>query len=274
MANEPAIHEAPLLEIANLEVVYKESILAVAGLSIAVPHGSMVAVIGSNGAGKSTMLRAITGILHSVEGKITKGRILMNGKALNGLEPSAIVEAGIRLVPEGRRVFIDLSVEDNLLVGAHMLDDGGAAREGVERMLDLFPRLGERRKSLAGYLSGGEQQMLSIGRALISNPRLLILDEPSLGLAPMMVDEIFKTIARIHRERGMTVLLVEQSATRSLELASYCYILQNGRVVLEGESEQLRKHEDVQEFYLGVGKGGARRSFREIKSYRRRKRWL
>jgi branched-chain amino acid transport system ATP-binding protein len=171
--------QAPLLEIANLEVVYKESILAVDGLSIAVPHGSIVAVIGSNGAGKTTMLRAICGVLHSVEGRITKGRVVMNGDLLNGREPSEIVESGIRLVPEGRRVFVDLTVEDNLLVGAHMLRDRAAARERVENMLDLFPRLAERRRSLAGYLSGGEQQMLAIGRALISKPSLLMLDEPS-----------------------------------------------------------------------------------------------
>ncbi|MES2537210.1 MAG: ABC transporter ATP-binding protein [Pseudomonadota bacterium] len=266
--------KTPLLEVANLEVVYKESILAVEGVSIVVPRGSIVAVIGSNGAGKTTMLRAITGILQSVEGKITKGRILVNGEVLSGHEPSQVVEAGIRLVPEGRRVFVDLTVEDNLLVGAHTLRDRRIARERVEEMLELFPRLAVRRKSLAGYLSGGEQQMLAIGRALISNPSLLMLDEPSLGLAPMMVDEIFNTIAQIHRERGMTVLLVEQSATRSLELASYCYILQNGRVVLENDSSVLTQHEDVREFYLGVGKEGARRSFMEIKSYRRRKRWL
>jgi len=269
-----ADRKPPLLEIANLEIVYKESIVAVEGLSIAVPQGSIVAVIGSNGAGKTTMLRAITGILHSVEGKITKGEILMNGELISDREPWEIVEAGIRLVPEGRRVFVDLTVEDNLLVGAHMLRHRATARESVERMLDLFPRLALRRKSLAGYLSGGEQQMLAIGRALISNPSLLMLDEPSLGLAPMMVDEIFATIAKIHRERDMTVLLVEQSATRSLELASYCYILQNGRVVLEDTAKSVSKHEDVREFYLGVGKEGARRSFRDIKSYRRRKRWL
>lgn len=273
MTEQPST-SAPLLEVANLEVVYKQSILAVDGLSLVVPRGSFVAVIGGNGAGKTTMLRAITGTLHSVEGRITKGRVTMEGGLLNDRGASEIVEAGIRLVPEGRRVFVDLTVEDNLLVGAHMLRNRAEAHKRVDEMLNLFPRLALRRHSQAGYLSGGEQQMLAIGRALISNPSLLMLDEPSLGLAPMMIDEIFNTIAEIHRKREMTVLLVEQSATRSLELASYCYILQNGRIVLEGDSATLSQHDDVREFYLGVGEGGSRRSFRDIKSYRRRKRWL
>lgn len=263
-----------ILELANLEVVYKESILALEGLSIEVPRGGIVAVIGSNGAGKTTMLRAITGMLGPLEGRITKGRIQFDKRRLNATDPAEIVENGVRLVPEGRRIFVDLTVEENLLAGAYVLHDRKRLIKNMDQVFDLFPRLAERRRHVAGYMSGGEQQMLALGRALISDPRLLMLDEPSLGLAPKVIDEIFEAIARIHRERNLTVLLVEQSAMRSLELASYGYVLQNGRVVLEGSSDVLSRNEDVREFYLGVGKGGARRSFRELKTYRRRKRWL
>jgi branched-chain amino acid transport system ATP-binding protein len=262
------------LEIANLEVVYKESILALEGLSIEVPPRTIVTVIGSNGAGKTTMLRAVTGMLGSLEGRITKGQIRFEGRELNHLDPAEIVESGVRIVPEGRCIFADLTVEENLLAGAHVVRDGRRVRESLEQIYDLFPVLGGRRRGIAGYMSGGEQQMLSLGRALISDPKLLILDEPSLGLAPRIVDTIFQTIDRIHRERNVTVLLVEQSAMRSLELASYGYVLQTGRVVLEGPSAALKDNEDVREFYLGMGKEGRRRSFREIKTYHRRKRWL
>jgi len=263
-----------MLETANLEVVYKSSILALEGISIAVPRESIVAVIGSNGAGKTTMLRAITGLLRSQEGRITKGRVLLGSRLLNGLDPSEIVRAGVRLVPEGRRIFSDMTVEENLIAGAHVMGNRRAFREGMERVFVIFPLLADYRRRVAGYLSGGEQQMLAIGRALISNPNLLMLDEPSLGLAPLLVDEIFRAIEQIHLERQVTVLLVEQSAKRSLELASYGYILQNGRVVFEGTSDMLKSHEDVREFYLGIGKEGEHRSFSEIKTYRRRKRWL
>ena len=274
VAQQPAGTRDLILELANLEVVYKESILALEGLSIEVPRGSIVAVIGSNGAGKTTMLRGITGMLHSLEGRITKGQIRFEQQRIDGLDPAEVVAGGVRLVPEGRRVFVDLTVEENLLAGAHVMRNRKRVQENMEQVYSLFPRLADRRRNVAGYMSGGEQQMLALGRALISDPKLLMLDEPSLGLAPKVIEEIFEAIARIHRERDVTVLLVEQTAMRSLELASYGYVLQNGRVVFEGPSSVLAGNEDVREFYLGVGKDGVRRSFRELKTYRRRKRWL
>lgn len=263
-----------MLEIANLEVVYKKSILALEGISAAIPKGCIVAMIGSNGAGKTTMLRAITGLLRSQEGRITKGRVLLEGRMLSNLNPSKIVEMGVRLVPEGRRVFADLTVEENLMAGGHVIASRRVMREGMDSVFEIFPLLSDYRRRIAGYMSGGEQQMLAIGRALISSPSLLMLDEPSLGLAPIMIDEIFRAIEQIHSKGQTTVLLVEQSAIRSLELASFGYILQSGRVVFEGTSEMLKNHEDVQEFYLGIGKTGEHRSFKKIKTYRRRKRWL
>lgn len=262
-----------MLELSNLEVVYHDSILALDGISLGVAEGTVTAVLGSNGAGKSTMMRAITGVLGSQEGRITKGRITFRGRPMPA-QASSVVAEGIRLVPENRGVFADLTVDENLLVGAHTVRDRAKVREGMDLAFTYFPKLADRRKSRAGYLSGGEQQMLAIGQALISGPRLLMLDEPSLGLAPLVVQQIFQVVEDLVTKEGLTILLVEQSVGSALELAAYGYILQTGRVVLEGTSKELQEHPDVQESYLGTTEAGARRSFREVKTYSKRKRWL
>lgn len=262
-----------LLEVSNLEVVYHDTILALDGVSLGVSEGTVTAVLGSNGAGKSTLLKAITGILESQEGRISKGRIAYAGKPIPSLA-AAMVHQGVRLVPENRGVFADLTVDENLLVGAHTVHDRTRVREGVDLAFTYFPKLADRRKARAGLLSGGEQQMLAIGMALISRPRLLMLDEPSLGLAPLVVQHIFDVIGELVHNEGLTILLVEQSVGTALELARYGYIMQTGRVALEGTSQELREHPDVQESYLGTGVDGERRSFRETKTYSKRKRWL
>lgn len=262
-----------LLEVSNLEVVYHDTILALDGVSLGVTEGAVTAVLGSNGAGKSTLLKTVAGILESQEGRISKGRLSYDGKPIP-FQAAEIVQQGVRLVPENRGVFADLTVEENLLVGAHTVRDRAQLREGVDLAFTYFPKLADRRKAQAGFLSGGEQQMLAIGMALISRPRLLMLDEPSLGLAPMLVKQIFEVVAELVRNEGVTILLVEQSVGTALELARYGYIMQTGRVVLEGTSKELREHPDVQESYLGTSGEGERRSFRETKTYSKRKRWL
>ena len=263
-----------MLEVANLEVVYNEVILVLRGLSIEVPDGQIVALLGANGAGKTTTTRAITGLLDVHEGKITKGTVTLAGERIDDLDPSQIVRSGITQVMEGRRVFAELTVDENLVTGGITNTDRTSITEAHDRVMTMFPVLADRRTAVAGYLSGGEQQMLAIGRALMSNPKLLILDEPSLGLAPKLVAQIRDTIVEINRS-GTSVLLIEQNANMALSIADYGYIMETGKIVMDGEAAKLLKDEDVQEFYLGLhGDGGDRKSFREVKHYKRRKRWL
>ena len=263
-----------MLEVAHLEVVYNEVILVLRGLSIEVPDGQIVALLGANGAGKTTTTRAITGLLDVHEGKITKGTVTLAGERIDDLEPSQIVRSGITQVMEGRRVFAELTVDENLVTGGITNTDRTSITEAHDRVMTMFPVLADRRTAIAGYLSGGEQQMLAIGRALMSNPKLLILDEPSLGLAPKLVAQIRDTIVEINRS-GTSVLLIEQNANMALSIADYGYIMETGKIVMDGEAAKLLKDEDVQEFYLGLhGDGGDRKSFREVKHYKRRKRWL
>jgi branched-chain amino acid transport system ATP-binding protein len=262
-----------VLEVANLEVVYNDVVLVLRGLSITVGDGQIVALLGGNGAGKTTTLRAITGLLDLHEGDVTKGHITFNGEAIVGKEASAIVRAGIAQVMEGRRVFAELTVDENLRAGAMSNKNGTAVKVARERVMDLFPVLRTRSKHLAGFLSGGEQQMLAIGRALMADPKLLILDEPSLGLAPMLVQQIRDIIVDINR-MGTSVLLIEQNAMMALSIAHYGYIMEVGKVVMDGDPQKLLKDEDVKEFYLGLHGEGEKKSFRDIKHYKRRKRWL
>ena len=238
------------------------------------PAGAIVTLLGANGAGKSTLLKAISGILRIEEGEVHTGSIEFQGERIDTRDASDVVRRGITQVMEGRRVFQHLTAEENLIAGAHTRADRRSLPASLDLVYTYFPRLGERRRVQAGYLSGGEQQMLAIGRALMARPRLMLLDEPSLGLAPLLVEEIFAIIRRLNREEGVTVLLVEQNAVMALELASYGYVMENGRVVLDGPVESLRANEDVKEFYLGLTEVGGRKSYRDVKHYRRRKRWL
>ena len=263
-----------MLEVNNIEVVYDHVILVLKGVSLAVPEGGIVALLGANGAGKSTTLKAISNLLRAERGEVTRGTIVLNGREVQGSSPHELVRGGCVQVMEGRHCFGHLTVEENLLTGAYTRRDGALeVRRELERVYEFFPRLKERRRTQAGYTSGGEQQMCAIGRALMARPRLILLDEPSMGLAPRLVEEIFAIIVRLNREAGVTLLLAEQNTNLALHCASYGYILENGRVVLEGAAESLRKNEDVKEFYLGLSASG-RRSFRDTKSFRRRKRWL
>ena len=262
-----------MLELANVEVVYNEVILVLRGLSIEVPDGQIVALLGANGAGKTTTLRAITGLLPTHEGVITKGTVTYDGQVLNGRRPSDIVAAGITQVMEGRRVFAEMTVDENLVCGGISIKDKGVTEAAYERVMELFPRLAERRKQTAGYLSGGEQQMLAIGRALMAGPKLLVLDEPSLGLAPKLIEQIRDIIVDINAQ-GTSVLLIEQNAMMALSIADYGYIMETGKVVMDGDAKKLLADDDVKEFYLGLhGEDGAKKSFRDIKHYKRRKRW-
>jgi branched-chain amino acid transport system ATP-binding protein len=263
---------AAMLRLANVEVVYDDVILVLKGLSLEVPAGQIVALLGSNGAGKSTTLKAISGLLRAEEGEVTDGAIELEGERIEELEPEQIVRRGIFQVMEGRRVFEDLTVDENLTMGGYTRRDFAGLKRDRDLCFDYFPRLRERRKQIAGYLSGGEQQMLAISRALMARPRLILLDEPSLGLAPLLVQEIFRIIAKINREEKTTMLLVEQNANVALSIAHFGYIMENGRIVLDGETEKLKTNEDVREFYLGRGEG--KKSYKATKSYRRRKRWL
>ena len=261
-----------MLKVANLEVVYNEVILVLRGLSIEVPDGKIVALLGSNGAGKTTTARAITGLLDVHEGKTTKGSITWNGQDVTHSLPAKIVESGISQVMEGRRIFAELTVDENLSCGA--FTNRANMDANYERVMELFPRLRERHTQVAGYLSGGEQQMLAIARALMAEPKLLVLDEPSLGLAPMLIEQIRDIIVDINKQ-GVSVLLIEQNAMMALSIADFGYVMESGKVMMDGPAEKLRNDEDVQEFYLGLhGDGGERKSFRDVKHYKRRKRWL
>lgn len=263
----------PALAIHNIQVVYGGAIEAVRDVSLEVRPGQIVALLGSNGAGKSTVLKAVSGVLDAEDGEIEKGSILLNGQAIEKAPAPAIVRQGMVQVPEGRRLFASLTVEENLIVGAHLQDAATLAR-GRDDVFALFPRLAALRSTVAGYLSGGEQQMVAIGRALMSRPRVLALDEPSLGLAPLIVSEIFQSIQKLRDSIGLTILLVEQNANRALAIADYAYIMENGRVVLDGTGEQLRRNADVREFYLGLSSQPGRTSMKDVKHYKRRKRWL
>ena len=264
-----------MLELSNLEVVYNDVVLVLRGLSITVPDDQIVALLGANGAGKTTTLRAISGLLGVHEGAITKGSVTYNGKRIDNQKASEIVTSGITQVMEGRRVFAELTIEENLRAGAFTNRDKASVSNAYDRTMELFPVLRERRNQTAGYLSGGEQQMLAIGRAMMSNPSLLVLDEPSLGLAPLLVEQIRDIIIDINKS-GVGVLLIEQNAAMALSIADYGYIMENGKIVLDGPAAKLRNDEDVQEFYLGLhtDESGERKSFRDVKHYKRRKRWL
>ena len=264
----------PLLAVNNIEVIYDHVILVLKGVSLEVPEGGIVALLGANGAGKSTTLKAVSNLLRAERGDVTKGRIEFRGERVDRLSTSELVRRGVIQVMEGRRCFEHLTVEENLLTGAHTRRDGRAARyRDMEMVYGYFPRLKERRRSQAGYTSGGEQQMLALGRALMARPSVVLLDEPSMGLAPQLVTEIFEIVKRLNEEEGVTFLLAEQNTNVALRYAGYGYILENGRMVLDGSAAELADNEDVKEFYLGLS-GGRRKSFREVKYYRRRKRWL
>jgi branched-chain amino acid transport system ATP-binding protein len=268
------VSAAPLLQVENVEVVYDHVILVLKGVSLTVPTGGIVALLGANGAGKSTTLKAISNLLHAERGEVTRGAVRLEGQEVHGLSPNEMVRRGCLQVMEGRHCFAHLTVEENLLTGAYTRKDGSAAvRRELEQVYEFFPRLRERRRSQAGYTSGGEQQMCAIGRALMARPRLILLDEPSMGLAPRLVEEIFEIVARLNREAGVTLLLAEQNTNIALRYATYGYILESGRVVLDGAADSLKNNEDVKEFYLGLSASG-RKSFRDIKSFKRRKRWL
>jgi branched-chain amino acid transport system ATP-binding protein len=263
-----------MLRLNNIEVIYSDVILVLKGLSLEVPQGQIVALLGANGAGKTTTLKAISGLLKTENGQVTGGSIELMGRRIDGLDPERICRLGILQVMEGRKVLESLTVEENLRIGGYTRRDADGVAHDFQMVYDYFPRLVERRHQLAGYLSGGEQQMLVIGRALMAQPKLLLLDEPSLGLAPLLVREIFGIIQKINAERGTTFLLVEQNAQIALGIAHYGYIMENGRIVLDGPAETLRGNEDVREFYLGLSEAGRRKSFKEIKFYKRRKRWV
>lgn len=260
-----------MLNIANLEVAYHSVVLVLRGISFRVPNGTIVALLGPNGAGKTTTLRAITGLLSIHDARATRGHATFNDVDLLSCSTAAVVEAGIAQVLEGRRIFADLTVEENLLAGAYVRTAREAKRE-IQRFYERFPVLGERRKRIAGYLSGGEQQMLAIARSLLTNPSLLVLDEPSLGLAPKVVEDVVRLIREIN-DAGVSILLVEQNAAIALELAEHAYVMENGKIVLDGTSTELREDRDIQEFYLGMGDQG-HASYADAKLYHRRKRWL
>lgn len=263
-----------MLSLNNVEVIYNDVILVLKGMSLEVPEGKIVALLGSNGAGKSTTLKAISGLLKPEDGAVTDGAILFDNEPIHRADAADIVRRGIFQVMEGRRVFVHLNVEENLVAGSYTRPDRGNVATDIEKVYMLFPRLKERRTQTAGYLSGGEQQMLAIGRALMANPKLIMLDEPSLGLAPLLVQDIFATIQRINQEQGTTILLVEQNARLALDLADYAYIMESGRIVLAGDPAELKDNPDVREFYLGLNEVGTRKSYRDVKHYKRRKRWL
>ena len=262
-----------MLKLNNIEVVYSDVILVLRGVSLEVREGQMVALLGANGAGKSTTLKAISGLLRTELGEVTRGSIEFNQQRIDHLWPEDIVRKGIIQVIEGRPLFQHLSVEENLLAGGLVVGDGNAQRD-LELVYGYFPRLKDLRRKVSGYLSGGEQQMLVIGRALMGHPRLMLLDEPSLGLAPLLVQEIFEVVRRINQDEGTSILLVEQNVLMALKVVDYGYVMENGRVVLDGSAEQLRENEDIKEFYLGLTQLGQRKSYRDVKHYKRRKRWL
>ncbi len=264
-----------MLRLNNVEVVYDRVIWVLKGISLEVPERRIVALLGANGAGKSTTLKAISGLLRPERGEITTGSVELNGTRIDHHQPEEIVKLGVTQVMEGRRVFEDLTAEENLVSGAHTRRSSlPELRRDLDAVYGYFPRLGLRKGLKAGYLSGGEQQMLAIGRALMAKPRVMLLDEPSLGLAPLLVEEIFGIIQRLTREEQLTVLLVEQNAAMALAIAEHGYVMENGRIVLDGPAAALRDNADIKEFYLGLTEVGAKKSYREVKHYRRRKRWL
>ena len=270
MTDSPTI----VLSIKNIEVIYDHVILVLKGVSLDVPEGGIVALLGANGAGKTTTIKSISNILGTERGQVTKGSIEFMGQQVTNLSPTELVRRGVIQVMEGRHCFEHLTVEENLLTGAYTRKDGNKAiRNDLERVYHYFPRLKEKRKSQAGYTSGGEQQMVAVGRALMARPKVILLDEPSMGLAPQLVKEIFEIIKRLNQQEGVTFLLAEQNTSIALRYASYGYVLENGRVVMDGEAKSLAENEDVKEFYLGIS-GNDKQSFRDAKHYRRRKRWL
>ena len=262
-----------LLTLNNVEVIYDEVILVLRGLSLEVPQGKIIALLGSNGAGKSTTLKAVSGLLPTEHGDVTDGTIIFDGQDITHLDAAARVRMGMSLCMEGRRVFEHLTVQENLVAGAYFRGRSDIGTE-LDLVYGLLPKLADLRAQIAGYLSGGEQQMLAVGRALMAKPRLLMLDEPSLGLAPLLVQEIFAFIQQINAEMELTVLIIEQNARRALEVAHHGYIMEQGHIVLEGPAAELRENPDVKEFYLGLGDEGGRKSYRDVKHYKRRKRWL
>ncbi len=270
----PAAAVDAILTVKNIEVIYDHVILVLKGVSLEVPRGGIVALLGANGAGKTTTLKAISSLLYSERGEVTKGAIVFDGEEVQARSPSELVRRGCIQVMEGRHVFGHLTVEENLLTGAFTRRDGAAAiRADIDRVYQYFPRLKERKDSMAGYTSGGEQQMCAIGRALMSRPKMILLDEPSMGLAPQIVEEIFEIVQSLNEKENVSFLLAEQNTNMALRYARYGYILENGRVVMDGDAQSLRENEDVKEFYLGIAEG-KRKSFREGKHYKRRKRWL
>jgi branched-chain amino acid transport system ATP-binding protein len=263
-----------ILSVNNIEVIYDHVILVLKGVSLDVPKGGIVALLGANGAGKTTTLKAISNLLHAERGDVTKGSIVFQGDEVQDLSPNELVRRGCIQVMEGRQCFAHLTIEENLLTGAFTRRDGRAAvRKDIDLVYSYFPKLAERRDSIAGYTSGGEQQMCAVGRALMSRPKMILLDEPSMGLAPQIVEEIFEIVKNLNEKEGVSFLLAEQNTNMALRFARYGYILENGRVVMDGDAKSLAENEDVKEFYLGIS-GGRRKSFRDGKHYRRRKRWL
>jgi branched-chain amino acid transport system ATP-binding protein len=262
-----------LLIVNNIEIVYSHVILVLKGVSLKVKKGGITALLGGNGAGKSTTLKSISNLLASERGEVTKGSVTFSNEYIHALDPAQLVKKGVIQVMEGRHCFEHLTVEENLLTGAYTRSNSREVKEDLERVYNYFPRLRERRSSLAGYTSGGEQQMIAIGRALMAHPTMILLDEPSMGLAPQLVKQIFEIVAEINKKEGVTILLAEQNTNIALQYAEYAYILENGRVVMEGTAESMRDNEDVKEFYLGIS-GEGRQSFKDVKQYRRRKRWL
>ena len=266
--------QASILKLNNIEVMYQEVILVIKGVSMAVPQGGIVALLGANGAGKSTTLKAISGLLKHEDGEVTDGSIEFMGVRIDRKNPEEISKMGIIQVIEGRRVFEHLTVEENLRVGVHLRRDGVAVREALEPVYNFFPRLKQLSSVVAGFVSGGEQQMIVMGRAMMAKPKLVLLDEPSMGLAPMLIKEIFEITTRLNREERVSILLVEQNVKLALTVAPYAYVLENGRLVMDGTSDRLIQNPDIRDFYLGLTDLGARKSFRQVKHYKRRKRWL
>jgi branched-chain amino acid transport system ATP-binding protein len=278
MSAVPKPKAEPILSVANIEVIYDHVILVLKGVSLDIQEGQIVALLGANGAGKTTTLKAISNLLRAERGDVTKGKILYRGERIDQLNPAELVKRGLCQVMEGRHCFPHLTVEENLLTGAYTRGGvwrmrGSGVQEELEKVYSYFPRLKERRASQSGYTSGGEQQMTALGRALMARPRMILLDEPSMGLAPQLVEEIFEIVRELNRKEGVSFLLAEQNTNIALRYANYGYILENGRVVMDGEAGSLAENEDVKEFYLGFSTAG-RKSFRDVKSYRRRKRWL
>ena len=263
-----------MLELNNVEMIYNKVILVLKGVSLQVPEGGIVALLGANGAGKTSTLKCISGLEHAEEGEVTRGQILFGGRRIEKMDPTEIVRLGIVQVVEGRKVLEHLTVEQNLVVGSHLRKDMDAVRSDIELVYNYFPALKKLRNSTSGYLSGGEQQMLVVGRALMARPKLMILDEPSLGLSPLLVREIFQVLKELNEQEMITLLLVEQNVKIALSIARHAYIMENGRIVLDGPAEELLKNEDIKEFYLGLNLSGGRRSYRNVKHYKRRKRWL